>query len=83
MSFEPLSGDCADLVAAYPGALPWAVIGAASRGRTYYAPDATQVRRLLEVLDRQQVPVFFKSNMQCVSLARTHWRAAFPQQKES
>jgi protein gp37 len=64
MSFEPLSRDVADIVAQYPGALDWAVIGAASNGRKLYQPEAEHVSRLLEVLDRQGVPVFMKGNLE-------------------
>jgi protein gp37 len=78
MSFEPLSWDCAEIVAAYPGTLQWAVIGAASRGRTYYPPEAEAVQRLLDVLDLQGVPVFFKSNLRSLSQAAAAWREAFP-----
>jgi protein gp37 len=73
MSFEPLSWNVAPLVADAPGALTWAVIGAASKGRTLYQPAATDVQGLLDVLDRQGVAVFFKGN-----LAWSPWREAFP-----
>jgi len=63
-SFEPLSWDVAPIVAEYPGALRWAVIGAASNGKTKYQPDPAHVQALLDVLDAQGVPVFFKGNLQ-------------------
>jgi protein gp37 len=63
-SFEPLSWDVASIVAEYPGALRWAVIGAASNGKIKYQPDPAHVQALLDVLDAQGVPVFFKGNLQ-------------------
>ncbi len=73
MSFEPLSWDVADIVARYPGTLQWAVIGAASNGRKKYQPDSKHVQRLLDVLDDQEVPVFFKGNLEW-----SPWREEFP-----
>ncbi|MBC7981976.1 DUF5131 family protein [Candidatus Parcubacteria bacterium] len=79
MSFEPLSQDWADIIAQYPGALRWAVIGAASNGRTYYPPEEQHVRNLLDVLDREQVPVFYKGNMKSLPFALAQWRVEFPE----
>ena len=73
MSFEPLSWNVAPLVADAPGALAWAVIGAASRGKVLYQPAAADVQALLATLDEQGVPVFFKGN-----LSWSPWREAFP-----
>ena len=78
VSFEPLSWDCADIVRDYPGVLQWAVIGAASSDRTVYPPDASVVQRLLEVLDAQGVPVFYKGNLRALPLAATAWCENFP-----
>lgn len=78
MSFEPLSQDWSKIVAAYPNALKWAVIGAASNGSTYYPPEEAHVRALIEVLDDQGVKVFFKGNMRSLPWAREHWREEFP-----
>lgn len=78
MSFEPLSQDWAALVAKYPRALQWAVIGAASNGRQEYPPEEPHVRNLLAVLDEQRVPVFFKGNLKSLAWARDHWREDFP-----
>ncbi len=78
MSFEPLSRDWADVVAQYPGALRWAVIGAASNGRTYYPPEEQHVVNLLEVLDSENVPVFYKGNMKSLPYAKENWRVEFP-----
>jgi len=77
MSFEPLSWDVSALVAAHPGALRWAVIGAASNGARVYQPDPAHVRALLDVLDEQGVPVFFKGNLKGNAAAQP-WREAFP-----
>jgi protein gp37 len=77
MSFEPLSWDCADIVAQYPGVLQWAVIGAASAGRQHYPPEAATLQHLLDVLDAQGVPVFFKGNLRSLPLAAQAWRAHF------
>lgn len=76
-SFEPLSWDVSEIVAAHPGVLQWAVIGAASNGPRYYQPEPEHVRRLLAVLDEQGVPVFFKGNMRQCEAARP-WREELP-----
>jgi protein gp37 len=78
VSFEPLSWDCADIVCAYPGVLQWAVIGAASAGRRYYPPAEGVLVRLLEVLDAEGVPVFYKGNLRALPLAAAAWREDFP-----
>ncbi len=62
-SFEPLSWDVSPIVAEYPGVLRWAVIGAASNGKTKFQPESVHVQSLLDVLDNQDVPVFFKGNL--------------------
>lgn len=77
MSFEPLSQDWSHIVAQYPGALRWAVIGAASNGRTYYPPEEKHVRNLLDVLDTQSTKVFFKGNLKSLEWARNNWREDF------
>lgn len=68
MSFEPLSFDVAFTLARWGTdhwniPLEWAVIGAASNGMKYYQPDSRHVVHLLDVLDRHDVPVFFKGNL--------------------
>lgn len=68
MSIEPLWFDAADVFETwveYHGKLPfeWAIIGAASKGFQYYQPERWWVERLLAVLDRQKIPVFFKGNL--------------------
>lgn len=74
MSFEPLSWDMAPIVAQYPGILRWAVIGAASNGPKKYQPNPKHVERLLDVLDDQGVPIFFKGNLEWQP-----WREEFPE----
>lgn len=71
MSIEPLSFDIAPLLVNAP--LEWAVIGAATNGRRTYQPEAAWVQRLLDVLDGQQTPVFFKGNLEWAP-----WRAEYP-----
>ena len=73
VSFEPLSWDVGWLVDEFPGAIQWAVVGAASNGRVLYQPKKVVVRRLLGVLDEQGVPVFFKGNLEW-----SPWREEFP-----
>jgi protein gp37 len=72
MSIEPLSWDISALLTpASP--LRWAVIGAATHGRKAYQPDPDDVRRVLAVLDANEVPVFFKGNLEW-----NPWREDFP-----
>ncbi len=80
MSFEPLSWDVADIISQYPDVLDWAVIGAASQGRTHCPPDPDVLQHLLEVLDAHGVPVFFKGNLRALPEAAAAWRADFPVQ---
>lgn len=78
MSFEPLSWHVATIVADYPGVLDWAVIGAASNGNAVYPPQTSHLEALLDVLDRQGVPVFFKGNLKHKPWAKANWREDFP-----
>lgn len=85
MSIEPLSWDVADIIAAHPGVLDQAIIGAASNGRRYYQPEAAHVDRLLDVLDAQGVPTFYKGNIHPTfeahdfgTAAKNRWREDFP-----
>lgn len=77
MSFEPLSWDVSDIVAEYPDALNWAVIGAASNGPRTFQPEPAHVNRLLDVLATAGVPVFFKGNLKG-NAAATPWREEYP-----
>lgn len=72
MSIEPLSWDVSAIFKAH-APLRWAVTGAASNGKTKYQPVADHVSALLEVLDAQGVPVWFKQN-----LIWHPWREYYP-----
>lgn len=74
MSIEPLSFDIAPSMKNC--GLQWVVIGAASNGRRYYQPQASWVQNLLDVMDEQSIPVFFKGNLDWQP-----WRAFFPGDK--
>lgn len=63
ISAEPLSWDITPIIEQYPKALDWVVIGAASNGPKKYQPNQAHVFNLLRVLDKQQIPVFFKGNL--------------------
>lgn len=78
MSFEPLSWDVASIVAEYPTALRWAVIGAASNGPRTFQPEPAHVANLLTILEAQGVPVFFKGNLKG-NAAATPWREEYPE----
>jgi len=71
MSVEPLSFDIAPLLDNAP--LEWVVIGAATNGRKTYQPNAEWVQNLLDTMDEQSIPVFFKGNLQW-----SPWREHFP-----
>jgi protein gp37 len=62
MSIEPLSWDVAPLFD--DCGLRWMVIGAASNGRKYYQPKPEWVEGLLNQAAQQQIPVFFKGNLE-------------------
>ncbi len=64
MSIEPLSWDISPIVADFPDALDWAVIGAASSGIKYFQPKPEHVQRLLNLFDAWHVPIFFKGNLE-------------------
>jgi protein gp37 len=79
MSFEPLSQPWDPIVAYHPGALAWAVIGAASKGSAWIQPEKRHVQALLEVLDEQNVLTFFKGNLRpSMGHAFQHWRTEYP-----
>ncbi len=78
-SFEPLSWDVSGYVAAFPSALDWAVIGAASNGQRLYQPEFYDVKSLVDVLDEMQVPMFFKGNLRgCPAAEAVGWREDYP-----
>lgn len=78
MSFEPLSWNVSEIVAEYPVALDWAVIGAASSGRKKYPPEHSHFDALCDVLNFQEVPIFYKGNLSSLPSAKTKWREDFP-----
>lgn len=82
MSIEPLWFDVATVFEQWLDTherLPfeWAIIGAASNGRIIYQPKAEWVQRTLDVLDEQQIPIFFKGNLDW-SPRRDHFPTAQP-----
>lgn len=76
MSFEPLSWNVSSLLSDFCP-LEWAVIGAASHGKTYYQPDPMHVDALLSILWFFNVPVFFKGNLRG-NLMADPWREEYP-----
>ncbi len=79
MSIEPLWFDVAEIFEAWltkNEQLPfeWAIIGAASNGRQIYQPEPEWVQGLLNILDKQNIPVFFKGNLDWHD-----WRDDFPE----
>ena len=79
MSIEPLWFDVAPVFEHWlekHAQLPfeWVIIGAASNGRKIYQPEPEWVQDLLNILDAQNVPVFFKGNLDWHD-----WRDNFPQ----
>jgi len=81
MSIEPLSWDVSDIISDH-APLQWAVIGAATNGPRVYQPNPDHVAKLIEVFDRQRVPVFFKGNL-FSNHAADPWREFFPGYEES
>lgn len=78
MSIEPLWFDVASVLREYlmwTTYLPfeWAIIGAASNGPKTYQPKPEWVANLVELLDEEKIPVFFKGNLEW-----DDWRADFP-----
>lgn len=78
MSFEPLSSDYSAILSACNGVLGWAVIGAASKGRRYYAPHPDHFNSIQQALDEQGVPTFYKGNLRSLPVAVSQWRQDFP-----
>jgi len=84
MSCEPVSWDLAKCFE-QGNPLDWAVIGAASRGRQYFQPEAWHVLGLLNVLDASGTPVFYKGNIRPLIGSRPwrkdeldRWREDYP-----
>lgn len=61
-SFEPVSWDVAPLIDRE--VVQWAVIGAASNGSKKYQPERHWIIGLLDKLDRANVPVWMKNNLE-------------------
>lgn len=81
LSAEPLTFDVTSLEQWDDGSgLPfeWVVIGAASRGRQYFAPDEQIVRSLVSACDASGIPVFYKGNLRVLPWARERWREEQP-----
>lgn len=78
MSFEPLSWDVTPILKDFSHVLTWAVIGAASNGMKYYAPDAKAFVNLRTMLDFFEVAIFYKGNMSVLPEAKAKWREEFP-----
>jgi protein gp37 len=82
MSVEPLSFDVAavlePLLAEYPNALQWMIIGAASRGKVYFQPDPGHLQRLIALADRYGIPLFYKGNLRPSFPDGQGWREEFP-----
>ncbi len=79
MSIEPLWFDVAPVFEEWletEEKLPfeWAIIGAASSGSRVFQPKVSWAHSLIEVIEGQDVPIFFKGNMEW-----DDWREAFPQ----
>ena len=83
MSIEPLWFDVAPIFEVWiehNGKLPfeWAIIGAASNGNKLYPPDEGHTRALVDILNRQGIPIFFKGNMKSLPWALANWHEQFP-----
>ena len=52
----------------------WAIIGAATNGRQVFQPEERWTARLIELLDAEDVPIFFKGNLEW-----DDWREVFPE----
>lgn len=79
MSIEPLWFDVAPVFEDWlkkENRLPfeWAIIGAASNGRKIYQPEPDWIQNLIDILDHQKIPIFFKGNLEW-----DDWRECFPQ----
>lgn len=79
MSIEPLSYDITEDLQVDEEApdLQWAVIGAASNGAKVYQPDPVWVEKLIDQLDCNGTPIFFKGNLRG-NAGVTEWREEFP-----
>jgi len=81
MSIEPLWFDVAPVFEKWlerEEKLPfeWAIIGAASNGRSVFQPETKWTAELIELLDERDIPIFFKGNMD--RRYWKNWREQFP-----
>lgn len=81
MSIEPLWFDVAPVFEEWLESeekLPfeWAIIGAASNGRSVFQPEISWTASLIQLLDDAEVPIFFKGNMDRDFWK--DWREEFP-----
>ena len=79
MSIEPLWFDVAPIFEAWLAEndrLPfeWAFIGAATNGRRVFQPEPMWTQALIDMLDAQEIPIFFKGNLDW-----SDWREEFPE----
>src|SRR3990172_855367 len=82
LSIEPFSWDMSIVLNRRASdCIQWAVVGAASRGNTYYQPDPQHLRNVLSVLDGHKTKVFFKGNLKpSLGTVLAHWREEYPQE---
>ena len=78
MSIEPLWFDAVPVLEKWlteEGGFPfeWAIIGAASNGSKIYQPEQEWTASLIQLLDDQNIPIFFKGNLEW-----DDWRDEFP-----
>lgn len=80
VSLEPLSFDLSAELVEFGKSLNWAVIGAASNGRTTFQPDPHDFEMALYAMKGR--PVFFKGNLSraLADQVAGGWRAEFPNQ---
>lgn len=87
LSIEPLSDDYTRVYEHWlreHDTLPinWVVIGAASKGKTYYQPHPDHIKNALDLFDLLKIPVFFKGNLRpSQGVAFDDWRENFPAYK--
>lgn len=77
ISAEPLTIDASKYLYEYHG-VDWIIVGAASNGKTYYAPDEMWVKRLALYADLHKIPLFYKGNLKVLPWAAEHWHEEFP-----
>jgi protein gp37 len=80
LSAEPITIDVALYlrISADPTPIDWMVIGAASNGKTLYAPDEGYVRDAVHYNDLHGIKSFYKGNLKVSPFAAADWREEFP-----